>query len=792
MRSPVSRSQAKVPSAATVTMAALTLLITVLAAAAGVATGGTLHGAVPEPVPAGAPATEFSSARALEHIQMVAREPHPMGSAANAAVRDYLAGELRGLGLAPEVQRATAAYHPVPGIVQAGTSENVLARLPGTKPGAKAFLVAAHYDSVPTSPGATDNGSGVGTLLETLRALTAGPPLPNDVIFLFTDGEERGLIGARAFVDRHRWADDVGVVLNLDTRGNTGPALLLETNDEGGWVVEEFAKATPYPMATSDSVAFFKRSGGRSDLGVFLDAGWAGLQVSSTGGISHYHGPLDSVAELDERSLQHLGSYALALTRHFGSVDLGQTKAPDEVYFNLSRFVVHYPQTWSIPLAAFTGLLGAAVITLGLRRGRLRLGGVGLGLVALPVAIAVAALVAHLAWALILALHPDGIWALEYRPAIIWVGLASLGVAVSAAVYGALRNRIGVFDLAVGGLLWWLLVAVATSVAFPPASYLCTWPLVFSLLGLGILFAREDRPNPGWRRFAVINITGIPAAFLGASGVYSIALTRELLLPNVAPLFAAAIVFMLGLLIPHLDLIGRAGRWLLAVAAGVLALGLLLVGSLTAGFDARHPQPDSITYALNLDTGQAVWVSPDQKSDAWTSQFLGAKPRRSSVAEYVGDPDPRLSAPAPAAALAGPSVRLLNRGKSDGVQTLTLRVTGPARANVVVLEADAEVVGVAIDGKPVPDRPIASSSGGSPWSLTFWNPPAQVVDLTLRVRGTEPVRVTARVGVPGLPSIPGMVYRERPPETMPISTDPLSIEQDSSTVVTKSFDFAAP
>ena len=224
----------------------------------------------------------------------------------------------------PQVQRATAAYYPVPGLLQAGTPENVLARLPGTDPSGKAFLLAAHYDSVPTGPGATDNGSGVATALETLRALKAAPPLRNDVIFLFTDGEERGLLGARAFVEQHPWAGDVGVVLNLDTRGNTGPALMLATSDEGGWVVDEFAKATPYPMTTSDSVAFFKRSGGNSDLSVFLDAGWAGLQVSSTGGISHYHGALDNVAELDERSLQHLGLLRPCLDPAFR---LGQPRA---------------------------------------------------------------------------------------------------------------------------------------------------------------------------------------------------------------------------------------------------------------------------------------------------------------------------------------------------------------------------------------------------------------------------------------------------------------------------------
>jgi hypothetical protein len=792
MRWPSSRRRVKVPSRATVTMAALTLIITLATAAAGVASGGTLRGAVPKPVPASAPATEFSSARALEHVRIVANQPHPMGSPANAAVRDYLVGELRGLGLAPQVQRAIAAYYPLPGIIQAGTTENVLARLPGTDPSGKAFLLAAHYDSVPTGPGATDNGSGVATALETLRALKAGPPLHNDVIFLFTDGEERGLLGARAFVEQHPWAGDVGVVLNLDTRGNTGPALMLATSDEGGWVVDEFAKATPYPMTASDSVAFFKRSGALSDLSVFLDAGWAGLQVSSTGGISHYHGALDTIAELDERSLQHLGSYTLALTRHFGSVSLEQTKAPDSVYFNLSRFLVRYPEAWSIPLAVFIVLLWSGVVAVGFRRRRLRPGGLGLGIVLLPVAMAAAALVAHLTWSLILALHPGGVWALEYRPAVIWLGLASLTVAVTATLYAALRNRISASELAVGGLLWWLLLAAATSVAFPPASYVFTWPPVFSLLGLGILFAGDDRPTAGWRPFTVLMITGVPAAFLAASGVYGITLTRELLLPYVAPMFAAGIVLMLGLLIPHLDLIARASRWVLAGGSAALALGLLLVGSLSAGFDARHPQPDSIMYALNTDTGQAIWVSADEKPDAWTAQFLGTEPPRNSVADHLGDPEPKLHAPAPPVALAAPSVRLIDDRDRDAARIVVMRVTGPPRANLIVLEADLEITDVTIDGTPVATRPVLSSGRAPSWTMNFWNPPAQGFDVTLEVKGTAALRVIARASTPGLPPIPGTAYRERPPDTMPISANPASIEQDSSTVVSRSFRFGVP
>ena len=99
LRSASNSRQGYVSTAASATTAALTLVITIGAAAWGIAAGGTLPGAAPDPVPASAPAAEFSSARALNHIRVVAREPHPMGSPANAAVRDYLVSELSRLGL---------------------------------------------------------------------------------------------------------------------------------------------------------------------------------------------------------------------------------------------------------------------------------------------------------------------------------------------------------------------------------------------------------------------------------------------------------------------------------------------------------------------------------------------------------------------------------------------------------------------------------------------------------------------------------------------------------------------
>src|SRR4030095_12045946 len=138
------------------------------------------------PLPATAPPTAFSAERAMRHVHMIAQRPHPNGSADLARVREYLVTQLTTIGLEPQIQQATGigTRYPVAAQVQ-----NVLARLPGRNPGRPAILRGAHYDGVGPGPAAGDEAAGVAALLETLRALWAGPPLAHDVIVLFTDGE---------------------------------------------------------------------------------------------------------------------------------------------------------------------------------------------------------------------------------------------------------------------------------------------------------------------------------------------------------------------------------------------------------------------------------------------------------------------------------------------------------------------------------------------------------------------------------------------------------------------------
>ena len=152
--------------------------------------------------------------------------------------------------------------------------QNILARIKGQGPsGKKALMLCAHYDSVDEGPGRSDNAAGVAVVLETLRALKAGPPLERDVIVLFTDGEESGLLGARLFVNEHPWAREIGLALNFDARGNSGPSIMFETSDANGWLISQYAEAVQQPLATSLSMDVYKIMPNDSDMTVFKNGG---------------------------------------------------------------------------------------------------------------------------------------------------------------------------------------------------------------------------------------------------------------------------------------------------------------------------------------------------------------------------------------------------------------------------------------------------------------------------------------------------------------------------------------
>src|SRR5687768_208107 len=220
----------------------------------------------PAPKGADAPAAEFSAARGIELLRSLAGDgsPHPAGSPANDRIRETIVAELRRLGYEPTVQEGVACS---PG-GNCARLRNVVARQ-GAEGTGRAVLLMAHYDSVQAGPGVGDDLSGVATVLETARALKAGPPPERPVILLLTDGEEIGLLGAELFVNRHPWAAEVEAVVNLEARGTSGPSLMFETIGDDALPVGRYAGAAPRPITSSVYATIYEALPNDTDLTVF-------------------------------------------------------------------------------------------------------------------------------------------------------------------------------------------------------------------------------------------------------------------------------------------------------------------------------------------------------------------------------------------------------------------------------------------------------------------------------------------------------------------------------------------
>jgi len=488
----------------------------------------------PSVVPASAALTEFSAERAMEHLAALSNKPHPVGSEEHARVGKYIASQLTILGLTPELQKTNSMT-------------NIVARLKGTS-GGKAVLLVAHYDTVPSSPGASDNSSSVAMLLEVLRALKAGSPLSRDVVFLFSDGEEIGLLGAKAFAYGHQWAKEIAVVLNFDARGNSGSSIMFETGPENGWLIRQFASASPRPVATSLSHEIYKLLPNTTDFAIFKEAGFAGLEFAFINGINHYHTANDTVAEVDRRSLQHQGANGLALTSQLANENLENVRAGDAIYFDLfSSAVVAYPARLALLFTAVIVLLFLAVITLGLRKGHLMIGGVAAGSVAILLSMFGAFVVVILIhWVI-------GLWrGAASQNGFEMIVFAATATAVAAFLFVLVLRRINTQDLMVGGLCFWLVLMCVTVFVMPGASYLFTWPLLFNLVALASMFARRSDKPWAVSHLVVLALCALPGIILFVPVIYLTSIALSLDSFGSLAILTAVPVLLLGPFCPHL------------------------------------------------------------------------------------------------------------------------------------------------------------------------------------------------------------------------------------------------
>jgi len=719
----------------------------------------------PRAAPASAPADQFSSARAMDLLRDIAGGPRPMGSARHAAAGELIKRRLRLLGMGPRDHAAEVVSPINPRI--AGIAHNILGRLPGTDP-SRAVLLLAHYDSVPTSAGAADDGSGVAALLETARALRSGPPLRNDVIFLFTDGEERGLLGAQAFLRDDPWAYAVGAVFDFDSPGSSSPALMYETSSGNGLLVREYVAATrPYTSSLMYEVS--RRQPIVGDFQLFLARGIPGMSFGMLDGPAYYHTAYDSVDSFNAAALQHEGDTALSLARRFGALDLWHIRRPDVVYFDvIGDVAVVYSQKLVAPLVALALALFATAAVIAARRRLLTIRGVAWAALGTGATLGASLFVLALVWTMYRTAYEERVWTNTgvvmsdgYR-----LGLVLLAAAVVLGIYAGLLRRLRVWDLAVVALAWWAALAVGVSLTFPGASFLLTWPLVGGALGLAGA-ALVDRPDGGRPAAALIALAGaVPGLVLMSSATYLLLMSAGLK----QSVTVLAVWLLAGLLMLPLAVVLRSFRsWLPAALAVAGVVVLFAVGSSVA-FDSEHPKFTSVYYRMAPD-GSARWQGVGQVDD-YTRGFLGDWPQAPMAPAYFPVMGSRTTreADAPQFALRPPVLRLLSDVTDGDRRTVKVRMRSARGAAVLSLLVQTIVgnLSASVDGHELGGRDTTLLDATTVrWFFDFHAPPPEGVEVTLVFAAGPPVLLRAVDLTYGLPAGAAGRYPARPAGMLP-------------------------
>lgn len=669
---------------------------------------------IPRPVPADAPDSLFSAERAWVHLERIARAPHPPGSPEHARVRDHLLATLTGYGLDPQVQTTTQVIGRG-SVARAVTVRNVLARIPGSEPGNGAVLITAHYDGREIALAAGDDGAGVVTLLEAIRALRTGPQLRHDVIVLLTDAEELGLVGARAFVDQHPWMEDVRLVLSFEMRGGGGPSLMFETGAQNGWVVQQFAEAAPSPHANSLSVEIYRRLPNDTDFTPFREAGRQGLNFAAIGRAHVYHQAYDTPANLSRATVQNHGVQALALLRHFGDADLDAVTAPDRAYFSIPYLgVFTYPGwvSWVLSGVLVLGWIGLIV------RGRaagLRVSGMVVGLLLGAGLVAGSAGAGVLLLRTVTGLHPEagrlhGSLLHAEWPYVLALVAAAFTLGTVALLLTRRWFRLGA--LAVGALTVPLLAAAVMGFLVPLGAANLQGPALGGLLAAAAALGVEPTQRPGHVRWVLWLLLAVPVL------LFLVPLTELLWLSlslGQAALIGGLAGLIVVLLLPLVDVAREPNGWGASVLGLIVAAVFVGIGIALARPGETRPLPSTLVYALDREDGSAVWAldpavletdAPDRADLAWARERAGIPDTVRTVAALAAGM-PFAVAPAPRVAAAPPRLSVVTDSASAlAGAPLRVRVASAFGAEALSFTfPEGGARPVAINGRPLGARP---------------------------------------------------------------------------------------
>ncbi|WP_293676131.1 M20/M25/M40 family metallo-hydrolase, partial [uncultured Phenylobacterium sp.] len=619
---------------------------------------------LPESQPAGAPAVEFAGERAFADVNFMAAAPHPVGSPDNANVRDALVGRMLRLGLSPQVRPGVGVWtgKQAPNTIVAGPIENVVGVLPGRDRSAPALALMAHYDSVPGSPGAADDMLGVASALEVVRAIKARGTPARDVMVVFTDGEEAGLLGANHFFRRDPLATRIGLVINLEARGSSGRVQMFQTSPQNGDLIRLFQRTAQRPASSSLSVLLYEEMPNDTDLTESLKAGIAGLNYAIIGRQFDYHSATSTPENLDRGSLQDMGTQVLAIASEVAFSTELPSRSPSLVYSSLFGDVVAaYPAWGGWVLLGVIALLIALAVRWARHAGEFEAKDIARGMGALLFvgfgAVAVLqfarrltgaevgfleqrfllAQVTRWEWAVMLiSLGVMLIAAAELSRNRRWVVLLPIAAGLACSIFhwydligavsGLVAGAVGYFTYGkpvnrkgawAGILILGWVLAAAVQIAAPAAAYVLAWPLLVGAVGAAATSLSARRAL-----LPLALLTVLAAVGLGWQGGLSHFAFEAM---DLMPVFGLQMVTAAFVLWPLAQPDpGRSPSRYIGILVLAAGLALTLVVRSADPWTPRYPAVTHVGYHLDQDSGKAWRFAQDDDRSVWTDTVLGA------------------------------------------------------------------------------------------------------------------------------------------------------------------------
>jgi hypothetical protein len=689
------------------------------------------------PVRAHSAADQFDANRADQRLAFVLgdQRPHAADTAADDDVRNRIVGLLQGMGLKPLVrdQLACNELYKSRG-VSCARVRNVIATIgPAT---GKAVLLNAHYDSVPVGPGAADDGAGVATLLEVGQVLK-NRPLRRPVILLFNEGEELGLVGARAFL-ADPLSRTVDSLVNLEARGVRGPVNMFETSRPNGPAISVFKRAVHDPIANSLSTDVYRLLPNYTDVNSFSERGWLTLNLAPIGNETRYHSAGDDVAALDRATLQHMGDQSLALADELANgVPEGDS---DVIFMDIGgRTLLVLPLI--VGAVLLVGLL-VAFAAISWRRG-----GTVLALAAVLAAVVGSTALAWFAVSIMGLIRPGMFW----RAYPIWTHVATYASAVLVALVALrlLARKLTVGQLRAAYWLFYLIVGALIAITAPGGMIFFLLPPLAMLVGMGI-----QRFSPTAERTAAM------AALFALYFTWGALLVLLQSLLNGGPMWVFAPLGML-IIFPALieanASIDEVPTRESAIMAGAFALILWLAAASAPAYSADREQRFSIQHITDATTGKAYWSAINDGAGL-PNHFRAVGQWRWDKLPYT-DRKRWVTNAAPIAGIQAPVVQAVSQVQNGGQRTVTLRLqaNGADRISLIAPE-DARIRAAGVPGYI---RPIDVHEDGK-YDIDCFGRSCDGLSLIVVIDQTKPVEFLIAGSRAGLPSAAAPLLAARP------------------------------